>query len=164
VYDVLHSILLTFLLGILAMALAAWLGGGGWAIIGAGALGLVISVAVSRRVWFEKTAPVAEATSPEWRLPRVQDEYERIRARQVVLAFLLISAFLMLVALRWAAEENWPALFGVPVERLLVGTLLVVAVVLPLGLLNWRCPNCRRNLGRSLSIKQCPRCGIVLRG
>jgi hypothetical protein len=60
--------------------------------------------------------------------------------------------------------QDWPTLFGVPAERLLVGTLLVVAVVLPLGLWNWRCPNCRRNLGRSLSIKQCPHCGIVLRG
>lgn len=164
-HAVLHAVLLTVFLGLLAMVLAAWLGGDLWVALGAGVLGLVAGAAVSRRVWFEKTAPVAEVPPPkEWRLPRVQDEYERVRARQCVLAFLLIAALLMLAALRWAALQDWPTLFGVPVERLLAGTLVVVALVFPLGLWNWRCPNCRRNLGRSLAIKQCPRCGIVLRG
>jgi hypothetical protein len=164
VHDVLHSVLLTVFLGLLAMLLAAWLGGNLWVAVGAGALGLAAGVAVSRRVWFEKTAPVEEPTPPEWRLPLIQDEYERIRARQRALGFLLIAAFLMLAALRLAADRNWPGLFGVPVDRLLAGTLVVVAIVIPLGLWNWRCPNCRRNLGRSLSIRQCPHCGIVLRG
>ncbi len=162
-YSVLHSALLTVFLGIAAMILAAYLGAGGLAIIGVGVLGLMIGAAVSRRLWFANATPTAEPTHAEWRLPGIQDKFERLRARQRVLAFLLISALLMLIALRFAMEQDWPTLFGIPRERLLAGALIVAAIVIPLGLLNWRCPNCRRNLGRTLSMRQCPRCGIVLR-
>ena len=77
---------------------------------------------------------------------------------------LLIAALLVLAGLRLAPQQKWPAPFGVARESLLFGTLSVVAIVLPLGLLNWRCPHCRRNLGGRLSIRQCPHCGMVLRG
>ncbi len=30
------------------------------------------------------------------------------------------------------------------------------------GIPNWRCPNCRGDLGRALPVKQCPHCGIVV--
>lgn len=100
----------------------------------------------------------------EWRYPGIQDEFERIQARQRVLGTLLIAALLMLVALRFVPEQKWPPLFGVPRDRLLIGLPAALAILFPLGLLNWRCPHCRRNLGRSLSLRQCPRCGVVLRG
>ena len=164
VQAVLHSVLFTVFLGLVGMVLAAYLGAGWWVIMGAGVLGLMIGAAVSKRLWFGETKPAPEPTPAERRYPGIQDQFERLRARQYVLGALLISALLMLIAVRWAIQQNWPALFGIPRERLLAGTLVAVAIVIPLGLLNWRCPSCRRNLGRTLSIRQCRHCGMVLRG
>jgi len=170
VLNVLHSILFVIFLGLVAMVLAAYLGAGGLGIIGAGLLGLIAGVAASQRIWFEPDTPLGgeippgreEAAPAAWRLPGIPDQFARLRARQRALASLLISALLILVALRFVPTPNWPSPFGVPREHLLLGALLLVVIVMPLGLLNWRCPNCRRNLGRTLSIKQCPHCGVVL--
>ena len=161
---VLHSVLLTVFVGLAAMVLAAWLGARWEAILGAGVLGLICGAVLSKRVWFKKPPPAAEPALREWRLPGVQDEFDRLHARQRVLAVLLVSALLVLLGLRFVPERNWPARLGMPRERLLVGVLVAVVIVVPLGLLNWRCPHCRRNLGGRLSLRQCPHCGIVLRG
>jgi len=163
VLDALHGVLFAVFLGFVAVLLAAYLGAKWPAIIGAGAAGLAIGAAIARRVWFANPTPVPEPTPAEWRRPGVQDEFERLQARQRVLACLLISAWLLLIALHFATQRNWPIPFDVSRERLLGWALLVIAIVLPLGLANWRCPNCRRNLGRTLSLRQCPHCGVVLR-
>ncbi len=81
-----------------------------------------------------------------------------------MLGGVLVFSLLALGAVRIAYYEDWPAVFGIPRHQVLTGALVAAAVVLPLGLLNWRCPNCKANLGRSLSILQCPKCGVVLRG
>lgn len=163
--DVLHSALLTVFLALVGMVLAAWLGGGLPVIAAGGFFGLLSGLAISKRVWFAKAKPVPLQPMPaDWHTPGVQDEFERRLGRQRVLGFLLIAALLLLMLARAAIEWNWPRPFGVPHQRLLAAAWILIAVVLPLGLLNWRCPNCRRNLGRTLSLRQCPRCGVVLRG
>ena len=165
---VLHGVLLTVFVGLMAMVAAVALGAGWQATLGAGVLGLVAGVAAAWRLWWRSPPPAAApAPAPaleEWRHPGVQDEFDRLRARQGVLAALFIAAALMLIVLRVIPGQQWPAPFGVPRERLLVGLLAVLAVLIPLALLNWRCPRCRRNLGRGLVLRQCPHCGIVLRG
>jgi len=168
VSGVLHGVLLAVGIGLLAMVFAAYWGAPWPVVLAGGVLGLSGGTALARRVWFPCAAPAAvppaEPASEPIRFPGFADEFERLAARQRVLASLLIAALAALLAVRVAAEFGWTALFGLPRERLLYAALAVAAVVLPLGLWNWRCPRCRRNLGPSLSIRSCPRCGIVLRG
>ena len=141
-----------------ALVSADWL-----AALAAGVFGLVAGAMIAKRVWFTNSVPAAKPAPAEHRLPGVQDEFARIRARQGVLAFLLISELIALAAVRFAIQQGYPSLFGIPRNRFLAWVSVLAAVTLALGLANWRCPNCRCNLGRSLSIRQCPRCGIVLR-
>ncbi len=162
--DLLDSLMLTAFLALISLVLAVWLSGNLWVGMGAAVLGLGAGVAISRRLW---RTPVTEPAAPpiaKHRYPGIQDEFERILARQRVLGFLLIAGLVVLLALRVADALDWRWPPAVPRERVVWWTLAGLAIVLPLGLLNWRCPRCRRNLGRSMSIRQCPRCGIMLRG
>jgi adenine/guanine phosphoribosyltransferase-like PRPP-binding protein len=61
VQDVLHSVLFTVFLGLVGMMLAAYLGAGWRVIIGAGAVGLMIGAAVSKRLWFGETKQIGRA-------------------------------------------------------------------------------------------------------
>jgi hypothetical protein len=163
VHDALGGILLATFLGLLAMLLAAYVGVGFLAAIGAGAAGLMIGGAVARRVFFggATRAPAARAEPVQWRHPEVEAGFQRLLARQRVLGLLLISACVALAVLHFIDERDWP--IRVTPAHLVAGILIAVIIVLPLGLLNWRCPNCRRNLGASMSLRQCPRCGVILR-
>lgn len=164
VQGVLHSVLLTVFVGLVCIMLAAWLGAGWPFILSAGVLGLIAGGMLSARVCFAKEPPAAEPVLQEWRYPGVQDRFERVQARQRVLVVLLVVALLAVCGLYFTPEKTVRSRFGVPRDHLLAGVLAVGAVVIPLGLLNWRCPHCRRNLGRGLSLRQCSNCGIVLKG
>src|SRR5512140_672585 len=91
VYHVIHAVLLAVFLGLMAMVLAVYFGTGWLAAIAAGIFGLVAGAAIAKRVWFTNGVPAPEPAPAERRLPGVQDECARIRTRQRVLAFLLIS-------------------------------------------------------------------------
>ena len=164
IQGVLRSVLFTVFVGLVFMMLAAWLGAGWPVVLCAAVLGLIAGGVLSARVWLAKEPPAEEAVLQEWRYPGVQDQFERVQARQRVLATLLVAALLAVCGLYVVPEEKWLSWFRVPRDRVLVGILAAMAVVIPLGLLNWRCPHCRLNLGRGLSLRQCPHCGIVLRG
>jgi len=43
-----------------------------------------------------------------------------------------------------------------------LAALLVMLGVLVFSLYNWRCPACRKYLGRAMNPKVCARCGVVL--
>jgi hypothetical protein len=75
-----------------------------------------------------------------------------------MLALLGAAAVLM-----WFATLGRPASnHGEPVRSLAyVGTLLVLAAG---ALLVWRCPRCRRRLGRRLDVARCPHCDLELAG
>jgi hypothetical protein len=164
VQGVLHSVLLTVFVGLVFMMLAAWLGAGWPVILSAAVLGLIAGGMLSARVCFAKEPPAAEPVLQEWRYPGVQDRFERVQARQRVLVVLLVVALLAVCGLYFVPEKTVRSRFGVPGGHLLAGVLAAMAVVIPLALINWRCPHCRLNLGRGLSLRQCPHCGVVLRG
>jgi rubrerythrin len=66
------------------------------------------------------------------------------------------AALLLLLSARHvpdlAAEAN----------TIISGTAVLILGAVAVGWLNWRCPACRRSLGRRLSPDQCPRCGVTL--
>lgn len=72
----------------------------------------------------------------------------------------------MLALLGVAAVLMWFATLGRPKhdigERSLayLGSLVVLAIG---PLFVWRCPRCRRRLGRRLDVARCPRCGLELK-
>jgi hypothetical protein len=103
-------------------------------------------------------SPVLVRTPPP--TPEEAAAFARSHARRyrTMLALLGVSAVLM-----WFATVGRPARrHGEPVRSLAyVGTLLALAAG---PLFVWRCPRCRRRLGRRLDVARCPHCDLALGG
>src|SRR5512140_107318 len=127
VLDGIHAVLLALFLGLMAMVLTVYLGAGLMAAAAAGVFGLVAGAMIAKRVWFTNSVPATEPAPAEHRIPGVQDEFARIRARQGVLAFLLISELIALAAARFAIQQDYPSLFGIPRNRFLAWVLALAA-------------------------------------
>lgn len=86
-------------------------------------------------------------------LAHIREDYAKRRRRQSVIAGL-------------SAASGLTALFlgrsNVPLPWLLAAVLALAALAL-LALQNWRCPACRRYLGRGPNPSMCPGCGVALR-
>jgi hypothetical protein len=83
------------------------------------------------------------------------------RRRQMLLVIPFVLFFIGVTAAR---NGHVLGVFGLPPE-VLSGAFLVFAIVAVLfSLKNWRCPACERYLGRSMSPRFCPKCGVGLSG
>lgn len=86
--------------------------------------------------------------------------FRRRRVRQLVAGLLAFAAFLVIVLSGEGVPVSIP---GVSPDALLLSASLVILAVLAFTALNWRCPGCRRYLGRSISPPYCAGCGVPLR-
>ena len=64
------------------------------------------------------------------------------------------AAFLLVFSQRFVAQLG--------LQPILLGTVFLVLVAAGFSWLNWRCPACRKHLGKGLSPNRCPNCGAVL--
>jgi hypothetical protein len=78
-------------------------------------------------------------------------EFKRRRQRQLLLLLPVGAALLVF-------QDRGSGL--VPSEIAAGALLAVVASGLAFTLYNWRCPACRRYLGRRLFLRRCPRCDV----
>lgn len=58
--------------------------------------------------------------------------------------------------------KSEPYVADVGFEPIALGVAFLVLVAVGFTWLNWRCPACRKHLGRNLSPKSCPHCGVTL--
>ncbi len=70
-----------------------------------------------------------------------------------------LTLLLAIVVLRLQGVEE---VFGVPADRWRVYLLAYVGLTVLVSLANWRCPACRRFLGRTGNPRFCVRCGAPL--
>ena len=90
-----------------------------------------------------------------------QDEFRRLfavrRRRQFLLAIPLLPVIIAVIV----AREGDSVLFGLPSD--VWGPVFFVFVIgaLAFSLWNWRCPACSKYLGKSVSPRYCPRCGVA---
>ena len=89
---------------------------------------------------------------------QIRAEYLRRRRRQVLGSALFLLAFAGIYV--WQLALFDPRL--AQASRASAGMLLVSGIVATLWFSwrNWRCPACRRHLGRTLSHRACPHCGV----
>ena len=92
---------------------------------------------------------------------RVHREYAVRRKRQLLatIPVLAILVLFFLVADRDAVE----APFGLTKETATFSMVAVIVVVFGFSLWNWRCPACRRYLGKTWNPRFCHGCGAELR-
>ena len=92
-----------------------------------------------------------------------QNEFQRLfalrRRRQMILAVPLLAVFIAVMAVKDRPEG---VILGLPAN--MVGPVFLALAVgaLLFSLWNWRCPACAKYLGKSISPRFCPKCGVAL--
>jgi len=85
----------------------------------------------------------------------------RKRERRQLLA--VLPLMLAVVAAKLAHDHTGGAVFALPAWSFYVMAVALVVGAVVFSVLNWRCPACRRYLGRGAIRETCPRCGRRLR-
>jgi hypothetical protein len=86
---------------------------------------------------------------------QIKQKFRRTLTLQVALSFGMLGAICVFLLI----QRQWGDLSFVPL--IAIGAVTLVAIIV--SLFNWRCPACRRYLGRSLWPAYCSRCGVRLR-
>ncbi len=93
----------------------------------------------------------------------VQEKFKKIKRNQIVVILeIIIFDIIMLIAIFTEVSS--------PIESMSIATIIIVAIiacVVTIGvviftIINWRCPNCNKYLGRSIASKFCKNCGANL--
>jgi hypothetical protein len=87
-------------------------------------------------------------------------QFAERRRRQIILAVPLVT--LVVAFAVFTDERNQLALPGVPASMVAPFFFAVVVGALIFSLRNWRCPACDRYLGKGVSPRFCPKCGVAL--
>ena len=92
-----------------------------------------------------------------------REEFQRLfvlrRRRQLILAVILVPAIVVALVLR---DRGDVALLGLPPSLWGPAFFVLFVSALLFSLWNWRCPDCDRYLGKSISPRYCPKCGVAL--
>ena len=98
--------------------------------------------------------PYTEEQKREFR-----EQFKSRRARQLMVSLPLVAMVLATSFLRSGRPDQ---IAGIPVQTLGVAFFVLVMGVLLFSFRNWRCPACDRYLGRTMSPRFCPKCGVEL--
>jgi len=91
--------------------------------------------------------------------PLVFAEFKRRRTRQWNMVAPFVAALIVLFMLEDAGPSG---VFGIPtaVAGSLCGAVVIAGFIF--SLTNWRCPACKRYLGKAISPRFCQKCGTQL--
>src|SRR5262245_53589197 len=90
----------------------------------------------------------------------VQQQFAIRRNRQLMTAVPIV----LLVLAMSTEDKAAQTVLGLPIAIIgPIGAVLAVALLV-FSFMNWRCPACRRYLGRRINPKFCGSCGVQLRG
>jgi hypothetical protein len=94
---------------------------------------------------------------------RIRGKFQRVFLRQLLMAVLVIPILFPLLRPRFFYGAL-PFLVNLDSSTRFLALAIVIAGAFAFSALNWRCPACRRYLGRNTFVSECPRCGVELRG
>lgn len=90
----------------------------------------------------------------------IKQQFKKRKIRQILLAIPFTPVAFILV---FTSRSDDQLIASIPNEHLLLGSLVLVVLGLIFSLINWRCPNCNKYLGKNANLKFCPKCGVELR-
>jgi hypothetical protein len=89
----------------------------------------------------------------------IVQQFKALRKRQLLATIPIVLAFIILIGLGDNPEAN---IAGLP-SNVLQGVAFVIIVgVLIFSFFNWRCPSCKKYLGKAFNPKFCTKCGAQL--
>lgn len=89
-----------------------------------------------------------------------KQEFAARRRRQIMLAVPLVPIVVAVAV--FADDRNRGAVFGMPASVVGPVFLALVAAAVLFSFRNWRCPACSKYLGKGMSPRFCPKCGVAL--
>lgn len=85
------------------------------------------------------------------------EEFKQKRKRQIILVLIAVP-----VALIYAFFDRTLMPWGIP-QQLIQGFMVLVILSLAIfSFINWRCPSCKKFLGKGINPKFCSGCGVKL--
>ena len=88
--------------------------------------------------------------------PKIIEEFNRRRKRQLILAVGLIGGLMWLTAVIERSAQISNKTQGAVVVAIVLGAVAY-------SFKNWRCPACNKYLGKSVFLAFCPLCGVPLK-
>jgi hypothetical protein len=89
-----------------------------------------------------------------------KQEFAARRKRQIILAVPLVAIVIGVAVL--GDERNGGAVLGMPAAVVAPAFLVLVGGAIAFSFRNWRCPACDKYLGKGISPRFCPNCGVAL--
>lgn len=91
---------------------------------------------------------------------RIIAEFARRRRRQLIATVPTLAVIFLLLIMK---REPRPQILGIPADTWVLFALAGVAVAVVFSLWNWRCPGCKKYLGKATNPSFCAKCGVKLR-
>ena len=91
----------------------------------------------------------------------LKQEFAARRRRQIILAVPLVAILIGFAV--FADERKGGAVLGIPPAVVAPAFLVLVGGAIAFSFRNWRCPACDKYLGKGISPRFCPNCGVALR-
>lgn len=88
-------------------------------------------------------------------MSKIYQAYRRKRKNQIIVAILFIPIFFILLYPELTHKDT---LFGLDMDTITSYLLIPIVVAVAYSFYNWRCPVCKKYLGRRINHKSCPRC------
>ncbi len=89
----------------------------------------------------------------------LKTKFAAAKRKQIVVALVLIPVIFLFVFFERRPDQ---LVLGVSVKELIPAFLVLVIGAVGFSLYNWRCPGCRKYLGKTFNPKFCPKCGVEL--
>lgn len=89
----------------------------------------------------------------------IKAEFAARRRNQILVSIPLIAMILLLV---FFGDNPDQAILGIPVSTLGPAFLFFFLGGVGFSLYNWRCPACKKYLGKSINPRFCSKCGAAL--
>lgn len=90
----------------------------------------------------------------------VKKQFKTRKIRQILVAVLVIPIIGILFYVR---ENPTIELFGLNYDQIGKFSLIIIGIVLVFSYYNWRCPSCKKYIGKKINPNHCDNCGVELR-
>ena len=87
----------------------------------------------------------------------ISKDFKRRKRNQWIVAILMIPVFIVLIYPQVTGKTE---VFGMDPDTITTWSLIPIILALVYSIYNWRCPSCKKYLGRRINHSSCPRCGI----
>jgi hypothetical protein len=87
------------------------------------------------------------------------EDFKKRRTRQIMVAIPMVIGMISLFVI---SENRDFSFAGISSLHISIGIVVLFVAAAVFSFKNWRCPACNKYLGKGISPKFCPKCGVKL--